>query len=343
MKQPTEIPFQTLLDALVDADNPFQPRFLYRLSDLSEADLALLEKTWPSVPTWRRKALMEDIEQLGEQDLLLSFEGLCHLALRDQAADVRLPAARILWDYELPSLITVFLDLLEKDPDADVRAVAAGALGRFVYAGELDEISTRSLHEIEDSLIKVMHSNDELPVRLRALESLGYSSRDEVIPLIEDAFASGDRNWIASALYAMGRSADERWTPQVLKMLGSQHPQLRAEAARAAGELEIHDALPVLLDLIEDTDDNTRMASIWSLSQIGGEGVSEVLEKLYDECEDEDELDLLENAIDNLAFTDGMPLMPLFDIPEGSFTADEGYEDDDLDEILDYLDDEDEE
>jgi len=51
-------------------------------------------------------------------------------------------------------------------------------------------------------------------------------------------------------------------------MLDSPLPSLRAEAARAAGELEIGAAASRLLELLDDPDEATRLASIWSLSQL---------------------------------------------------------------------------
>ena len=256
---------------------------------------------------------MEDIEELGSRDTLLSFFALGNLALGDTDPQVRILALRTLWEYEDASLAPHFIELLKADKDADVRAATADALGRFVYAGELEEIPARKLREIEDLLIEVANGEDRSRVRRSALESLGYSSRSEVVPLIQAAFASPDKVWKASALFAMGRSNDESWHPQVLSMLTSNLPLLRGEAARAAGELEISEAVPHLLELLDDPDDTTRHASIWSLSQIGGEGVREALEKLYEETGDEQDLEILESALDNLDFNEGLPLMPLFD------------------------------
>jgi HEAT repeat protein len=121
-------------------------------------------------------------------------------------------------------------------------------------------------------------------------------------------------------------------------MLQSNLPALRMEAARAAGELELAEALPMLLELLDDPDENTRQASIWSLSQIGGEGVQEALEGLYEAAEDEGELELLESALDNLTFTQGVKLMPLFELPDEEHSGDELEEPDE-----DYFDDVDEE
>ena len=187
MSTPTEIPFQKLLDALLDAETPLNPRFLYRLSDLEGADLKKLAAVWPQIPLWRRQALMEDVEELSEADTLLSFVTLCRLAASDEESSVRFLAVRTLWDYEETSLVSLFMDILQKDADAAVRSAAAGALGRFVYTGEVEEIPAAALRRIEDLLLRVLGGDDTPQVRHSALEALGYSSRAEIPPLIEAA------------------------------------------------------------------------------------------------------------------------------------------------------------
>jgi HEAT repeat protein len=113
----------------------------------------------------------------------------------------------------------------------------------------------------------------------------------------------------------------------VLENLSNKIPAIRGEAARAAGELEISEANPYLFEMLEDPDEFVRSAAIWSLSQIGGEGVQDALTSMLDETEDEDEADLLESALDNLAFTEGMPAFSLFDFPENDLESE-------LDEFL---------
>jgi len=313
---PADIPFQSVMEALLNTEKPFTPRFLYRFSDLDQHDLDQLKEIWPDIPNWRRKALIEDIEQLGEDDTLLSFETIGQFALSDSDPAVRLPAIGILWEYENPALIDAFLKMVESDPSSEVRSAAASALGKFVYMGELEEIPAHVLKKIEDRLLSVLNGSDEAVVRRNALESLGYSSRKEIPGLIETAFQSGEKEWMASALNAMGRSANSRWKPQVLSMLDSPLPTLRAEAARAAGELEIGSAASRLLELLDDPDEPTRLASIWSLSQLGGEGVRTTLERIYDETDDDHERAYLESALDNLSFNENMELIPLLDLSE---------------------------
>jgi HEAT repeat protein len=109
--------------------------------------------------------------------------------------------------------------------------------------------------------------------------SLGFSSREEIPPMIETAYYSGQNDWVASALYAMGRSADEVWVPLVLEMLENDNPDLRREAIRAAGDLEARQTVPRLVELLNDEDPDIHGAALWSLSQIGGEGVRDALNR----------------------------------------------------------------
>jgi HEAT repeat protein len=327
---PASMPFQKLLDALVDADNPLHPRFLYRLSDLEPDEVTRLAKVWSDVPLWRRRALLEDLEELSSSDTLMDFVAFCRQAIHDEDAIVRLGAIHTLWDYEEKSLIPLFLKMLEDDPDVQVRAAAATALGQYVYLGEIEELPEKTLRQIENRLLHVLQGEDAPTVRRCALEALGYSSREEVAPWIEQSYASSEKEWVASALLAMGRSGSQEWKGQVLAMLESKLPLVRCEAARAAGELEIARARPLLLELLDDPDDNIRAASIWSLSQIGGEGVRHVLEQIYEEAENDEDLSLLADALENLEFNEGLPLVPLLEIPE----LDEDEEEDDISEYV---------
>jgi hypothetical protein len=106
----------------------------------------------------------------------------------------------------------------------------------------------------------------------------------------------------------MGRSSDgERWDDHVLQMIVSVDRRIRLAAVQASGELELALARPLLLNLLEEEfDDAIAGAAIWSLSQIGGEDVRLYLQNLLDKVEDDDQAALLEEALDNLAFTEDM-------------------------------------
>jgi HEAT repeat protein len=313
MSDPIEISFDELLTALLDEEKPLHPRYLYRLSDLEGEEVDRLVEVWPSLPLWRRQALMEDLEELGAKDDLLSFESIGRHAVKDSDPRVRTLAVRLLWEFEADDLRLIFMDLLETDPEAEVRAAAASGLGQYVYFGEVEELPSDQLHTVEEQLLYAVGHDEAPAVRRKALEALGYSSRPEVPGLIERAFQSEDKEWMVTALLAMGRSMDPRWEEPVLSKLNSKIPAVRAEAARAAGELEIAASLASLIDLTEDSEEIVRSAAIWSLSQIGGEQARQTLENLYREAEDDEDADFLEIALDNLAFTEGMQPFALMD------------------------------
>ena len=42
IESPAEIPFQQLVEALLNIEQPFKARYLYRLSDLEQAELDIL-------------------------------------------------------------------------------------------------------------------------------------------------------------------------------------------------------------------------------------------------------------------------------------------------------------
>jgi hypothetical protein len=325
---PKPISITKVIDALLDEGTPFHPRYLNRLSDLDPADTILFAAAWPKVSLRRREAILEDMEDVHLADDLLCFEAVALLGIKDQAPTVRSRAIRILREYELVDLIPIFEDIAEHDPDAEVRADAAAGLATYIYMGEVEDISPSKLKRVEECLLRLISSQDTGLVRRRALEALGFSSRREVIGLIENAYNSDDMDWVISALFAMGRSANSRWKPQVLEMLTHTQPGVRAEAASAAGELEIKSAKPLLLELLEDSDFDVRIAAIWALSQIGGMGVRKSLENLLETTDDDEEADQIEKALDNLDFTEEMHDLAILEIPEdGDEPSEDEYED----------------
>ena len=314
-KDHERIPFKQVLDALLDDTHLFPPVYLHRFSDLDAKNLNALKDIWAQVPVIRRRALLEDLEEIAEVDTLVSFEDLARYALNDEDAQVRMTAIRLLWEDEDRKLVPTFIRMMEHDPDSQVRAAAATALGLFVYLGELEEIPEETHQLVEDKLILTVKGEDLPLVRRRALEALGFSSREEVSDLLRENYERGNIEWLASALYAMGRSADNKWGPAVMRMFSHPEAEVREEAVRAAGELELTAARDALIDALQDdSDENVQMAAVWSLSQIGGNEVRPLLERLLSESEDDAIADFIEEALENLSFTEDMANFEMFDI-----------------------------
>jgi HEAT repeat protein len=262
---------------------------------------------------------------------LVSFDDFARALLTDPDPQVRTRSIRLLNECEATDLIPSYLDMLKNDPDLNVRAEAARILNLYVDLGELEEIPDTLYHQVEDGLLSSAASEDDPRVRRAALESLGYSSRPEVLTLIESAFHREDPHWKTSALVAMGRSADERWADVVTRSMVNEDDRIRKAAVQAAGELSLKSARPLLLKMLGEEEDDTVLSSIiWSLSQIGGEDVRTYLENLLDQVEDEDQIAFLEEALDNLAFTEDLDRFDLLSFdPDANLVELEEDEEDD--------------
>ncbi len=298
--------FQTVLDALLETGRPFPKKYLPFFSDMDPASLRLLLDAWPRIPLTRKRILLEGLDALLDEDTIVSFDDLARALLDDPDAPVRAGAMRLLAECEDVKLLPVYEKIVGADPDPEARAEAARVLNLFVDLGELDEIPETAHRRAEEALLAAARDDDP-EVRRRALESLGYSSRPEIPPLIEAALEREDPDWQASALIAIGRSNDERWSEPVIRSMLSENRDVRLEAVRAAGELMLPAArLPLLRMLDEEEDAAVLSAVIWSLSQVGGEDVRAYLENLLDKTDSDDEIEFIEDALANLSFTEDL-------------------------------------
>jgi HEAT repeat protein len=324
--------FLEIKTALLDQERPFPAGLIYFFSDITREDLQKLEDVWPEVETQRRRGLLEDMETLAESDTLLFFDHVAVMCLEDEDPVARATAIRLLWQSHKEYLVPRLIKLLTEDPEAIVRAAAATSLGNFVYLGEVDEIKQSTYDQVVETLIKAYLSSDEMLVRRRALEALGYATHPEVQGFIERAYNTNDEEWLQSALFTMGRTYNKRWVDAVLRMFDHPDSLVRYEAVRAAGELEAEEARLPIFDLLEEgmTDDDLYFAAIWSLTKIGGRGVRELIEVSLDEADDPDEIQFLEEALENLNFSEQINLFDMMYIegedPEDWLDDEEGYE-----------------
>ena len=329
---------QDLINALMDLEHQFPSRLLYQFSDLSTSEQNTLANCWSKVPLQRRQTFLQDLVSLAENDPVLMYEAVARIALDDEDTDVCISAIDLLFDSEDRHLIPIYLRLLADQTRSEaLRAAVANALGPYVYMGEVEKIRAEVLHEIEETLLRAYNEDVSELVRRRALEALGYSSREEIPAMLRKAAAMRDDLWLESAMFAMGRSADEQWEARVLENLEHENLAVRIQAVHAAGELALKKARRNLLRAIDLVDDDElRHEIIWALAQIGGEGVERKLDALLAAAEDDEESAFLEEAMEMLNFTEGGDEMELISVPwdqeEAEELEEDGEEDDDFDE-----------
>ena len=315
---PTKLSFQNVLDHLSESKKDIPQSHLKFYSDLDPTSLKLFLDMWPRVQPTRKLVLLDQLLSHLDSDTIVSYEEIGRALLNDPDGEVRAHAIRLLVESDDPKLAGKLVDILLHDSELSPRMEAVQLLGEFVLLGELDKVNESLQRKMEDALITVVRSEEDSTLRKRALEALSFSSRTEIAALIESAFERVDPAWIASALRAMGRSHDERWNGNVISMLLDEDPIIKFAAVEAAGQLTIEESVPILLQIVDDEEEPEEVATacIWALSQIGGDDARTYLVALLDQTEDEELAEFLEDAIENLNFTEEMNKFDLLTLDE---------------------------
>ena len=243
---------------------------LTELTGLNPAELQLLSKVWAGIETERRRQIMRRLTELAEDNLELNFDSIFKFCLKDTDAEVRSLAIDGLWENEEATLIEPLIGLLKNDSSEQVQTAAALALGKFAILAEHDKLRSSHKTKIGQALLAITGDKDKpIEVRRRALEAAAPLSLPQVKQAIRQAYRSPDSRLKVSSLYAMGKSFDPSWLPELLDELASPDAELRYEACGACGELEEASAVPDIIKLVKDSDSDVRMAAIHALGRIG--------------------------------------------------------------------------
>ena len=305
-----------LIRHLADVQTPLAVAQLYQLSDLAGERLERFCQAWPQILAERRRQIIGFLIEIAESNFEVDFDPVFWACLDDADEEVRARSVEGLWESEDGSLIVPLLELAQHDPAVRVRAAAASTLGRFILLGELSHSAPQHQPAIEKTLFALIRSPSEsVEVRRRAVEALAYSSHKEVPGIIEASYYDDERLMRVAAVFAMGRNLDPQWEPLLLNELQSHDPELRYEAARACGELELASAAPHLAKLLTDENREVQETCIWALGQIGSQQARQVLEAHYRTVPEDDETlrEAIEDALSELTLADGVVQFPLYE------------------------------
>lgn len=279
------------------------------LSKLLPSQVANVRVVWASLPVDVRHEVMEALTTAAESDFELDYTAFGIMALEDSAPVVREAAVELLIELVDADHMSRLFSVAQYDESDEVRAAAIKALGPIILEAELGKLPEGvALPVIEYLLGVIDDERAELEVRARALEAVAHSSHEAVAGQIDRAYRSGDTRMKTASLFAMGASSDDAWGEIVIHELTARRPEHRYEAARAAGELMVADAVRPLSRLALEDEGQVRNAAVWALGEIGGKEAVRVLEAMLEQAdEDEDDalIDLLEDAIDAATVADG--------------------------------------
>lgn len=246
-------------------------------------------------PKEERIAVLKRIVE--DQNYVTDYSPVLRDYLDDPDAEVRMLAIQGLWDYPEPEFIPLLFDAAESDPDEQVRCRAIITLGRYIYEGEMadydfdfgsmdeimrfDELPQEEFLKVKAFLSGIYRDEGKtLDERRFAVEALSFLSDDEILDIIEEAYAHSDPRMKLSAIFGMGRNGNVRWTEIILNELYNPDPELQHEAIRAAGEAGLTEAGKDLWRLTYAEDRQTQLEAIWALGQSGWEGAFHRLDEL---------------------------------------------------------------
>lgn len=291
-----------IFDLLRQESGVLSHKVFSALSDLKRSELILFQTAWDDLSHARRQQVMRALNEQAWTHIEFDYTAILLWTLTDADPIVRRLSIEGLREDDDESLIAPFVRALQTDPDGDVRAAAARALGRFVLLGEYEEIDDADAARALQALLAVVASKSELgDVRRRAVEGVGFASDRRARLVIEDAYSDEDQLMQASALVAMGNSADSHWNKTVREALESHSHAKRLAAVYAAGELEIKTAVPRLVMLLGDADVAMQRTAVTALGVIGGPLARQALQAVFSE-EDDALRTLAADALETLDF-----------------------------------------
>lgn len=192
----------------------------------------------------------------------------------------------------------------------DLRASAAIGLGPVLERADtelLDDedfdepesvpITVEKFQSLRDSLRQI-YSDESYPkeVRRRAMEAAVRAPQDWQSGAIREAYASGDKDWMMTAVFASGYVRG--FETEILEALESPDPEIHLEAVRAAIRRELDVAWPHVVELARSpsTDKPLRLAAIEAVGNIRPGEAGEILEVLAG-SEDEELAEAAEEAL----------------------------------------------
>lgn len=302
MKETENINYDELFEMLFDDNRDVVVSKIYQLSDLPTREFEQFFDRWQSLESGRKGIIARHMADISEENFIVDFSPFARRLMSDSTADVRLAALDMLWDSSDVALIAPIIERMEQDQDERVRASAAATLGHYLLMIQWGEIDNQYEASIASALLAQFNgAMTPVAIRRAALESISSASLDVIPELINQAYTNRDPLMQLSAVFAMGRAADSRWSREIRTELDSDDPDMRAEAGRAAGALGSSDFADQLSQIAKFDDHlEAQIAAIYALGQIGNEVASKTLEDIISDEAYADLHEIAEEAMEEM-------------------------------------------
>lgn len=262
---------EQFLGAISDSEQPLRNAELMTLSGMTTEELEAIRSDWEDIDPDRRQQVLQRLIDIAEDNLDADFDSLFRLCLKDEDPEVRAKAIEGLWECDDRVIVAPLARLLGGDPSDKVRAAAAIALGKFSSLAQRGKILSKDGDKVREGLTAVIGNAAEThEVRRRAVEAVAPFDTPEVHQIIREAYGSDHFEMKCSAVYAMGKSCNPQWLSTILHELSNPDPAMRYEASNACGEMGEEEAVPHLIQLFKDDDQQAQASAIAAVGAIGG-------------------------------------------------------------------------
>lgn len=243
---------------------------LYFLNELSEGearlrllqavdDLGLLSRALRNLHSldWTKRDVAA--MHLGIYGLQGTVADLVSL-LRDRRVEVRYTAARSLGSIGSPEAVQAVISLMDYPELLDTPRVL--------------EIVHSMGAQASEPLQRLLESNGHRPeVKLLAIDLIGDLREYSMVSELHHTLRSLNTEETLRAVRALGKFSAPQTTSDIIRLVGDRSWQVRAQAVKAIGQLQIDLAIPQLVEALRDPSYWVRYNSAIALVALGDNGI----------------------------------------------------------------------
>ena len=299
--------FDNVLQMVRDDPKLVFGRYARMLSDLSAEKAAKLGAVLEGLTPERRAAFYQGMKETHHESFEYDFSPIAKIGLEDADGEIRADAIEILGLEDSRETGARILDAARSDPSEKAQITAIDVLGQYMLEDDLGGTIPVDRKKLREALEKLIE-NKSAAVRRAAVVAYAVSETKRVNEIIRGYLAGNDRDELIAALRAISISMNEDFSGSVLELLEHDDEEIVIEAIRAAGALQIKEALPALYEMISRFDRITPdllLAAVGAVAEIGDESGMDVLETLGEAAVDMDDeiTEAVDDCIDTLNMT----------------------------------------
>ncbi len=171
---------------------------------------------------------------------------------------VRFGAVEALGEIANRNTVQPLVKYLKEDEDPDFRAMVAKQLG------EMGDIAK----DAGTALIEVLAEKESSELRENAAHTLGILSFDQAVPSLIKALEIETENYAKREMcWALGEIGNSSALPSLLLVLKDKDNESRAKAVEALGKIENSDSIIPILDTTKDRDTGVQAKAIEALKK----------------------------------------------------------------------------